>query len=69
MSWNILRLPTQQDSLKRIDRFGELAQEAEADGNPSDAEHWKGMRNAEKHIHSHLRPTRAESIERLRKLS
>ena len=66
MSWNILSLPTQQDSLKRIDRFDALQQEAEANGNERDSAHWQGMKNAERHIHSHLQPPRAESIERLR---
>jgi hypothetical protein len=66
MSWNILRLPTQQDSLKRIHRFDAFQQEAEANGNERDAQHWQGMATSERHIHSHLRPPRALSIERLK---
>jgi hypothetical protein len=69
MSWNILRLPTQQNSQERLEHFEMLHNEAKQSGNARDAQHWQGMKNAERHIHSHLRPPRAESIERLKKLS
>jgi len=52
--FDILRLPSQQDSQERLEQFESLRQEAEQSGDERSAQHWQEMQTIENGIFSFL---------------